>query len=56
MKLVKNSFLSTEVDDLRAKLQFLIDVMHGNEGDMLPEGCFTFPDGETWWATGKEPK
>lgn len=33
--------------DLRAKIQYLIDQIGWSE-----EGCFTFPDGDTWW---KEP-
>lgn len=34
-----------------AYIQYLIDYLDG-EG-LLEEGCFTFPDGTTWWATGK---
>lgn len=37
------------VVDLAAKVQFLVDYM--NSEGLLEEGCFTFPDGETWWAT-----
>jgi hypothetical protein len=33
--------------DLRTRVEWLIDQIGWSE-----EGCFTFPDGETWW---KEP-
>lgn len=39
--------------DLSTKVQFLVD--HLNEIDQLEEHCFTFPDGDTWFATGHEP-
>lgn len=36
------------VTELVARVQFLVDYMDTRE--LLSEGCFTFPDGETWWA------
>jgi hypothetical protein len=32
------------------RIQFMVDYM--NTEGLLSEGCFTFPDGETWWACG----
>ena len=43
--------LRREVEDLHARVQYLIDNMPGVE-----EGCYTFPDGDMWWQTGKEPR
>jgi hypothetical protein len=60
----------TEASQLRAKVQYLVDFMAKNlygepsydEGGFtgyhepaLPEKCFTFPDGTTWYTTGHEP-
>jgi hypothetical protein len=36
-----------------AKVQYLID--WADKMGYLADGCFTFPDGDTDWATGKEP-
>lgn len=35
--------------DYIAKVQFCVDFMHNN--GMLEDGSFTFPDGDTFWAT-----
>lgn len=37
-----------------ARIQFMVDYMDG--AGILMDGCFTFPDGTTIWATGKEPE
>lgn len=43
--------LRHEIYDLHNKLQFLLDGYVQCE-----DGAFTFPDGDTWWQTGREPK
>lgn len=40
----------TQLQDLVAKLQFLVDYMY-SEGMLEADGCFTFPDGDTWQAS-----
>lgn len=35
-------------------IQYMVD--WADEYGLLEEHCFTFPEGTTWWATGKEPK
>ena len=37
-------------NELLAKVQYLVDYLEGR--GLLEEHCFTFPDGDTWWATG----
>lgn len=36
------------ISDLAAKVQFAVDFMHAQ--GLLEDGCFTFPDGDTWHA------
>ncbi len=38
--------------DNAAKIQCAVDFMDAN--GWLDEGCFTFPDGDTWYATGRQ--
>ena len=42
------------IEELSIKLQYLIDWIARNHG--LPEQCFTFPDGDTWYTSDYEPK
>jgi hypothetical protein len=48
--MVEKEHLLEELMLLQSKLQYLLDLYIE-----CPEGCFTFPDGDTWWQTGKEP-
>ena len=40
--------------DLDMKLQFIVDFMDSR--GWLSDHTFTFPDGDTYWATGYEPR
>lgn len=42
------SLIHSEVDDLSQKLTYLLN--HMDEKGLLEDGCFTFPDGQTWYA------
>lgn len=35
------------------KIRYMVDYL--DQQGLLEEHCFTFPDGDTWWATGHEP-
>ncbi len=37
--------------EIAIKLQYLIDFMDDN--GLLMDGCFTFPDGDSWYSTKK---
>lgn len=41
-----------EIRELYDKLQYVIDWMDRNK--MLPDHMFTFPDGDSWLATGED--
>jgi len=49
-------FMDPLLEDERpddARTQYLIDWLDRQE--LLGEHCFTFPDGDTYWATGYDP-
>jgi hypothetical protein len=46
---IEISYMVEYMNDLQAKVQYLVDLYK------CEEGRFTFPDGDTWWQTGKEP-
>lgn len=54
--------LLDEIQNLHAKVQYLVDYAaklsrtYGDRDAQFEDGCFTFPDGDTWYATGHEPK
>ena len=41
------------ITQLNAQIQFLVDFL--NTSGLLADGCFTFPDGETVYATKIKP-
>lgn len=45
-----------ELVDLATKLQYLVDFLDSR--GMLPDRCFTFPDGYTWYSSscGKQER
>ena len=44
-----NENAEDHISELSAKLQFAVDFM--NSRGLLDEGAFTFPDGDTWFAS-----
>lgn len=44
----------SQLKDLQDRIQYVIDYMNSNR--LLEDGCFTFPDGVTYWASGLEPR
>lgn len=44
--------LMAQVDEFASKIQYLIN--HYVPTDM--EGCFTFPDGDSWFQTASYPR
>lgn len=43
-----------QILELQSRINTLLN-WAADEGH-LEDGCFTFPDGETWWADGKAPQ
>lgn len=40
------------ISELEHRVQYLVDFLQ--KRGLLEDGTFTFPDGDTWWATDTE--
>lgn len=45
----EHAYCQDMIQELCGKLQLVIDMLE------TEDGAFTFPDGDTWYQTGREP-